>query len=296
MSRNFELLQQADKDKGLFQTAAPMPARDTLPEKPVVVVRPTDSERPVAVRPGKISGAGWLTRWRPYAKRIKQGVNGNGRNGHALFDLKAMTLQEEIKLVQRVFLTAAGESRKAIIFSGIEKGSGSAHICARAAETLAAQVKGTVCVVDANLHAPSLHQYFRVGNILGLSEALLQNGPIHNYAQQMAKANLWLIPCGSAGANSSGLLSPESVRARIEELRTQFDYVLINVAPMDLFADSALLSQLADGVVFVVEANSTRREAAQRLKESLEAAKVRVLGVVLNNRTFPIPEAVYRKL
>jgi Mrp family chromosome partitioning ATPase len=53
---------------------------------------------------------------------------------------------------------------------------------------------------------------------------------------------------------------------------------------------------LSDGVIFVVEANSTRRETTKRFKESLEEVRVRVLGVVLNDRTFPIPESVYRKL
>jgi Mrp family chromosome partitioning ATPase len=46
----------------------------------------------------------------------------------------------------------------------------------------------------------------------------------------------------------------------------------------------------------VIEANSTRRETTRKAKESLEAANVRLLGAVLNKRTFPIPEVFYRKL
>jgi protein-tyrosine kinase len=48
--------------------------------------------------------------------------------------------------------------------------------------------------------------------------------------------------------------------------------------------------------VLVLEANSTRRVAARKAKQALEAANVRVLGTVLNNRTFPIPEKIYRLL
>jgi Mrp family chromosome partitioning ATPase len=57
-----------------------------------------------------------------------------------------------------------------------------------------------------------------------------------------------------------------------------------------------LLSRWTDGVVLVVEANATRRDAARRVKEILDAAGVSLLGVVLNNRTFPVPEAIYRRL
>jgi len=49
-------------------------------------------------------------------------------------------------------------------------------------------------------------------------------------------------------------------------------------------------------VVLVLEANATRRVAALSAKEALEAAGVRLLGTVLNDRTFPIPEKLYRKL
>ena len=91
-------------------------------------------------------------------------------------------------------------------------------------------------------------------------------------------------------------MNPEALRARVQELRTQFGHVLISAPPMSLFAHAAMVGQLADGVVLIIEANSTRRKATKRLIEQLTAANVRVPGVVLNNRTFPIPEAVYRKL
>jgi len=49
-------------------------------------------------------------------------------------------------------------------------------------------------------------------------------------------------------------------------------------------------------LVLVLEANSTRKEAALMVMESLHAAQIKVLGAVLNKRTFPIPESLYRRL
>jgi Mrp family chromosome partitioning ATPase len=64
---------------------------------------------------------------------------------------------------------------------------------------------------------------------------------------------------------------------------------------MSRYADAMALGKLADGLVLVLEANSTRREAAMRVTESLSQAQIRVLGAVLNKRTFPIPESLYRR-
>ena len=80
------------------------------------------------------------------------------------------------------------------------------------------------------------------------------------------------------------------------ELREKFDYVLIDAAPLGSSTDAVLLGQKADGLVLIVEAHSTRREAARIAKETLAASKVNVLGAILNNRTFPIPESLYRRL
>jgi Mrp family chromosome partitioning ATPase len=80
------------------------------------------------------------------------------------------------------------------------------------------------------------------------------------------------------------------------EMRGMFDYVLIDAPPVNLSNEAALLGQQADGVVLVIEANCTHREAARKAKERLEAAKSPVLAAVLNNRRFPIPEGIYRRL
>jgi Mrp family chromosome partitioning ATPase len=75
-----------------------------------------------------------------------------------------------------------------------------------------------------------------------------------------------------------------------------FHRVVIHSSPLGVAGDSLPLGRWTDGVVLVLEAHSTRREAARRAKENLEMADVRMLGVVLNNRTFPIPESLYRRL
>jgi len=246
MSRNFELLQQIEKEHEVL---------------------------PTLTRPA---------------------ISGNGRK--ARLDLEAISREERMKLVQRLFLLPGSEAPHLVVFCGVETGDGSSWVCAHASETLASQVKASVCVVDANMRTPFLHKYFRRDNLLGLSDAVLQSGPVRNFAHQVNGGNLWLITCGSKTTDPHSLLTSDGLRSRLAELRAEFDYVLLDGPPVNLYADTALLGKLADGVVLVVQANSTHREVARKAKESLEGAKVRLLGAVLNKRTFPIPESLYRKL
>jgi receptor protein-tyrosine kinase len=107
--------------------------------------------------------------------------------------------------------------------------------------------------------------------------------------------NLWLASRDSAAKNG-GLPTLEQVGALVKDLRDEFAYAVISAPPVGLYGDAAFLGQMADGVVLVLEANSTRRVTARKAKQALEMANVRLLGTVLNNRTFPIPEALYRRI
>jgi capsular exopolysaccharide synthesis family protein len=223
-------------------------------------------------------------------------VNGNGHGNAAGLDLEQMAREESLKLVQRVFLLQAGERPHAVVFAGIELGDGCSRICANTAKTLAGNISGSVCLVDANLRSPSLAQFFSVTNHPGLSDALRQQSTIRDFTQRLRPDNLWLLSCGSVATDSPSLLSSDRVKELLAQLRNEFDYVLINVSAAILDGAASLWGPLVDGVILVVEANSTRREVARKTKESLESANVRLLGAVLNNRTFPIPETIYRNI
>jgi Mrp family chromosome partitioning ATPase len=97
-------------------------------------------------------------------------------------------------------------------------------------------------------------------------------------------------------SENENALSAESLRSTVRELRLEFDYTVFHGPPAGLHSEAALLGQMSDGIVLVLKANSTRRVAAQKVIQKLQAANVRLLGTVLNERTFPIPERIYRKL
>ncbi|MGA2844083.1 MAG: CpsD/CapB family tyrosine-protein kinase [Candidatus Acidiferrales bacterium] len=222
--------------------------------------------------------------------------NGNGHRNNSGLNIDRLVSDESLKLVQRLFLMQMGASPRSVVFAGIDQGNGCSRMCATAAQTLAENVSGSVCVVDANLRAPSLAQFFGVAHHRGLADFAVGENPIQNFTQRLRPDNLWLLPCGSQAFDSENLLKSDRLKTWLPQLRDAFDYILIDAPPLNQYAEAIGLGQLADGLVLVLEANATRRESALRVTEMLRAAQVQVLGAVLNKRTFPIPQSLYHRL
>jgi protein-tyrosine kinase len=204
--------------------------------------------------------------------------------------------EELLALAQRLFLATEAKvdiGPRRVVFCGIDEAEGTSVLCAQLSRILASQVASQICIVDANVRAPSLTRLLDVERSGGKSS--LQAAPHAQPVQQIA-SNLWLISGHLAATNGGVTASLDEVRSRIKELPSEFAHVVINAPPVGLYSDAAILGQWAEGVVLVLEANSTRRVAARKAKQALEVANVRVLGTVLNNRTFPIPEKIYRML
>jgi len=210
--------------------------------------------------------------------------------------IEGIELEEFTKLVQRLFTLPAGEAPRTVVFTATENGNGCSWVCARVGEVLASQVSGSVCLVDANLRRPSLHSQFTSENHYGLSDALVKTGSMRTFARNLGRPNLWMVSCGSNPEEGQGFLSSERMRLRMAELRSEFDYVLIDAAALGDANDAVVLGAAADGVVLVLKANASRRESARKAMQDLQSASARVLGAVLNQRTFPIPESIYKKL
>ena len=210
-------------------------------------------------------------------------------------DLQPGSIDQLNKLVQRLFLLPGAQ--RSVVFSGVERNSGCTWTAVHCARLWAAQVNGAVCLVDANLRNPSLHEFFGINNhSQGLSDAILNTAPLAGYLRQVSQSNLSVVTCGSSSKTKEALMASDAVRSRLTQLRAEFDYVLIDAPPLTLHADAITFGSLADGLLLVLKANSSRRDSAQQALLDCKMAKVRLLGAVLNQRTFPVPRSIYQRL
>jgi Mrp family chromosome partitioning ATPase len=204
--------------------------------------------------------------------------------------------EEAMKLVQTLFLPHNQAAPKAVLFAAIDPRSQCSNLCAMIATLLAESVSGTVCLVDGNFRNPSLPDVLGISNHHGLADSLRQDGPIRLFTQQTGRENLRLLSAGAQTEEAVNLLNCDQMKNRIAELRKEYDYVLIDAPALNTYADGLVFGRLADGIVLVLEANETRREAAVRIVERVRALQIPLLGAVLNNRTFPIPTALYKRI
>jgi len=200
--------------------------------------------------------------------------------------------EEQIcRLVRQVFWPGWPKPARHVVVCAVDQDANVAGICLNIGQTLARQVEGRVGVIEANLQTSEFEDVF------GVKSASPDNGnghvPLGDLSHQISN-RLWLEPPASFWGEGTQDAAPQDVV--VEQLRLQFDFAVVHAAPAACSSQALVLGHLCDGVILVLEAHSTHRAVAQTVKDTLIAAKVRVLGAVLSGRTFPVPETFYRRL
>jgi len=200
--------------------------------------------------------------------------------------------REQIRgLVQRVFFSSGGRPVTQVVFSGAEPQTDVASICDQVGWALALETSAHIAVVGR----PSCSTTAGAAERLGDDPWCARRAAIKSWSTQTA-VNLWRVP-GFAGRESG----EESGTGRywaswLAELRKEFEYAVVQGPVAGVSSEAALLGQLTDGIILVVGAHSTRRATARKIKETLEGAQSRILGTVLSERRFPVPERIYQRL
>jgi hypothetical protein len=192
-------------------------------------------------------------------------------------------------LVRRLFLPGWPKPCRQVVFSAVDAATDISALCTQLGQALAEQGSGSVCVVEVG--SCEHHENQEVD----LPSAQTKFGTLRNSSLQLT-SRLWAMTREVFLGGHNGAFSVVWLRSRLAELRLEFDYTIFEGPRAAAGAAATLLAAQCDGMVMVIEANSTRRVAAQRVKEELCGANARLLGTILSERTFPIPQALYSRL
>lgn len=197
-------------------------------------------------------------------------------------------------IIGRIEIALPQLDSRVIMVSSSVSGEGTTDVVMGLGMTLANEIGKKTAIVDCNMHNPDLNLRFGVPDV-GLGEYMTGRVPIDQALSNTVVPNLYTMPLGR-GVASLGAFGDERIKKLIAELRSNFEYVLIDAAPVGVYPECVVLCDKVDGIILVVRYGRTRREIVKRAKEIITRADGKVLGVVLNRRKFPIPEFLYRKI
>jgi capsular exopolysaccharide synthesis family protein len=205
---------------------------------------------------------------------------------------------KECQAIINQLLLSGAEARKTrsvFAVTSCLKEEGASSLAVSLAISLASHTRGRILLVDANLEYPSIHQIFGVNRWPGFAD-ILGTDQLNTHAIQPSFLhNLDLMTAGN-GEPLELIFDLKPFADLLSLWRREYNFVIFDTPPLAEGSAEMGLTQLADGVILVVEAERTRWEVVQRAKEMLTKAQVDILGVVLNKRRFPIPEWLYKTL
>jgi len=188
------------------------------------------------------------------------------------------------------------ESIKTIMFTGATHGGGATTTAVNFAKSLVRNHQVKVLLIDANMRTPNLKELFDIKNDGGLTDIILDNSTNPYKVINCDPSYLFVLATGGNYFGPVSFFESERFDEFLNNVREEFDYVILDSAPLPSFAEARVLCEKVDGVVLVMESGKIRRHVALRAKKELEDAGAQILGVVLNNRKYHIPDWLYKRL
>ncbi|WP_317889860.1 CpsD/CapB family tyrosine-protein kinase [Sutcliffiella deserti] len=147
-----------------------------------------------------------------------------------------------------------------------------------------AQQGKQVLFIDADLRKPTAHYTFQQENFKGLTTVLTKQTQLLETITPTKIANLDILTSGPIPPNPAELLSSRAMQELIADAYNQYDVVIFDTPPVLAVTDAQVLANQCDGTILVVSSGTTDKDSAVKAKELLDAAKAKLLGVVLNGK------------
>jgi len=143
-----------------------------------------------------------------------------------------------------------------------------------------------VLLIDGDLRIPSIARKLKIESSPGLSEILKdEEAPIPEF-KSLLLSNWFILPSGDIPTNPSELLSSRRMENFLKQLREIFDYIIIDLPPVNIVSDAVAISKLISGMIVVVREDYTRKKELDRCIRQLEFSNVNILGCVMNESKF----------
>jgi Mrp family chromosome partitioning ATPase len=151
-----------------------------------------------------------------------------------------------------------------------------------------------VLVIDANLRGTySVSNVFNVPNTKGLTDIVHEKTSLEE-AVHLINNDLYVLTSSENSANPVSVLESSSMSDIIKRAEEEFEIILVHCVQLKDFTDSVVLSPCVDCMALIINEGRVKKQVVKSYLEPLKNKGVNIIGVVLNNRTYAIPEIIYR--
>jgi capsular exopolysaccharide synthesis family protein len=179
------------------------------------------------------------------------------------------------------FMMVEGEV-KTVVVTSTNHDEGKTTIAANLALVMA-QAGSKVLLIDCDLRKPCVHKIFDKKANPGLTNYFAgDDKELSVIIQSTEIDSLSIITSGSIPPNPSEILSSSKMKAFLEEVSKDYNFVIIDSPPSGVFTDAAVISTMANGVIYICASGQVKRDHARKTIENFKKINARVLGVVLN--------------
>lgn len=197
------------------------------------------------------------------------------------------SFSESIKTVRtNLQFSLVNSNIKTILLTSPEPGDGKSFVSANLAIAFTQENK-KVLLIDSDLRKGRQHRVFKIHNdkTKGYSNLILSSKDeqtINSFIIHTEVKNLDLLPCGAFPPNPSELLLSSNNRELMEKLRTMYDIIIIDCAPVLGLNDALVMTKLSDVNIVVVSKRKTKLDSLEQVKKNFEKVGAKINGVILN--------------
>ena len=139
-----------------------------------------------------------------------------------------------------------------------------------------------VLLIDGDLRIPSVAKKMKLSNSPGLTDLLIGNGAKLAEFQSALHPNWYILPAGDIPPNPSELLGSHRMESVLCALRDNFDYIIIDLPPVNIVSDALSISRLLTGMIVVVREGYTEKKELEQCMRQMKLSSTKVLGFVMN--------------
>jgi capsular exopolysaccharide synthesis family protein len=184
--------------------------------------------------------------------------------------------------LQFIYKKQGIEGTKTVLVTSSVSGEGKTFCSINLASVFALSEKKTI-LVGLDLRKPKIFGDFNLDNDIGVVNYLIQDRVLNAIIQKTRLEHLDVISSGPIPPNPSELLMSDRMELLIEELKEQYDYIVLDSPPLGLVSDSLGLIKFADATIYVVRQNYTKRGMFSVINEKYKRGEVTNLSFVLNS-------------